>query len=170
MRLLWISLVLCLPLLAAAQNRSKSVAAYNMGLQFIAQGKHREAIQSFDKAIMDDSVNYDAWIKRGFVKSIVGDFEGELYDYNHVIVALPDHVFAYISRGSAYVRLKQPEKGLQDFNTAIRLDPSNPEAYNNRGFARKALGDEAGACSDWKMSRKLGNEEAAIILKNNYCK
>lgn len=170
MRLIWISLALCLSLTGAAQSRSKSASAYNKGLQLIAQAKHREAILSFDKAIMEDSLNYDAWIKRGFVKSIVGDFEGELRDYNHVILAVPGHVFAYISRGSAYVRMKQPDKGLEDFNMAIQLDPSNPEAYNNRGFARKALGDEAGACSDWKMSGKLGNDEAAIILKNNYCK
>lgn len=34
----------------------------------------------------------------------------------------------------------------------------------------KMLGDVKGACEDWNKSKKLGNEEAKIILKNNYCK
>ena len=169
MRLLWISL-LCVSLTTQAQDRKKSTEAFNKGLQFFVQGKTREAIRYFDNAILNDSLNYDAWIKRGFIKSMTGDFEGEMTDYNYVIEKAPEHVYAYISRGSAYNRLKEYDKGLNDFNTAIRLDPSNQEAYNNRGFARKGLGDTEGACEDWTKSKKLGNREASIILKNNHCK
>ncbi|MFN8152744.1 MAG: tetratricopeptide repeat protein [Bacteroidia bacterium] len=170
MRLLWISLLALLPVFSSAQDRKKSNDAYNKGLQLFAQGKQKEAIRSFDLAIASDSANFDAWIKRGFLKSMTGDFEGEMNDYNYVILHAPDHVHAYISRGSAYNRLKQYQKGLDDFNTALKLDPQNQEAYNNRGFAKKAMGDMDGACEDWNKSKKLGNAEAAVILKNNYCK
>ncbi len=170
MRLLWISLLALLPLVSAAQDKKKSNEAYNKGIQLFAQGKPKDAIRYFDHAIMNDSLNYDAWIKRGFIKSMVGDFEGEMNDYNYVILHAPDHVHAYISRGSAYNRLKEYQKGMDDFNTALKLDPENQEAYNNRGFAKKAMGDTEGACDDWTKSKKLGNAEAAIILKNNHCK
>lgn len=41
---------------------------------------------------------------------------------------------------------------------------------NNRGWAKKFLGDKDGACKDWQTSKKMGNEEAKIILKNNQCR
>ena len=51
----------------------------------------------------------------------------------------------------------------------IELDPRDQEAYNNRGFALKKLGRKDEACKDWNKSKKLGNKEAKVILKNNYC-
>jgi|JI10StandDraft_1071094.scaffolds.fasta_scaffold08836_14 tetratricopeptide (TPR) repeat protein len=171
MKLHWISIFcLLLPVLSLAQDKKKSNEAFNKGIQLFAQGKTKEALKAFDISILADSTNFDAWIKRGFLRSMTGDFEGEMNDYNHVIAHAPDHVFAYISRGSAYNKLKEYAKGIEDFNTAIRLDPSNQEAYNNRGFARKGMGDTEGACEDWNKSKQLGNAEAKIILKNNHCK
>jgi hypothetical protein len=52
----------------------------------------------------------------------------------------------------------------------LNIDPNNQEAYNNRGWAKNGLGLYKEACLDWKTSKKLGNEEAKIILKNNNCK
>ncbi len=171
MRLHLIKLLLLLVSIPGmAQDKKKSAAHFNKGLQYFAQNKIKEAEKAFDLAIQVDSTNYDAWIKRGFMKSMNGDFEGEMQDYNRVIAHDSAHVFAYISRGSAYNRLKEFQKGMDDFNSAIRIDPSNQEAYNNRGFAKKGLGDIEGACADWNRSKQLGNAEARIILKNNYCK
>ena len=59
---------------------------------------------------------------------------------------------------------------IDDFNEALKMDPTDQEAYNNRGFSKKLMGNKSGACEDWNTSKKLGNEEARIILKNNNCK
>ena len=66
--------------------------------------------------------------------------------------------------------MERYEEAMKDFNEALEIDPKDQEAFNNRGFSKKGLGDKDGACKDWKSSRKLGNEEAKLILKNNYCK
>jgi tetratricopeptide (TPR) repeat protein len=168
--LISLSLLLICSFGLQAQDKKKSNAAYNKGMQLFAQGKSKEAIKSFDIAIKEDSTYEDAWIKRGFIKGMNGDFEGEMSDYNHVIKTFPDHTNAYISRGGAYNRLGEFEKAIADFNMALSLDPDNQEAYNNRGFAKKGLGDKEGACEDWNKSKQKGNAEAKIILKNNYCK
>jgi len=153
-----------------AQDKKQSYAAYKKGMQLFAQGKTKEAIKSFDLSIKADSSYEDAWIKRGCMKGMVGDFEGEMSDYNHVIAMYPNHVYAYVSRGGAYNRLNEFVKAMVDFNKALEMDPDNQEAYNNRGFTKKALGDKEGACDDWNRSKQKGNAEAKIILKNNYCK
>jgi tetratricopeptide (TPR) repeat protein len=80
------------------------------------------------------------------------------------------HVQAYLSRGSAYSKLKKYDLAMNDFNKVLKFDASNYEAYNNRGFVKKAQGDFEGACKDWNYSKKMGNQEAIIILKNNHCR
>jgi Flp pilus assembly protein TadD len=166
----WISLLLVLVALNGySQDRAKSHNALVKGMSLFRQAKYQSAIKSFEQSILFDSTNYDAWLKRGFVRGILGDFEGEKNDYNFVISHAPDHSHAYVSRGAAFSRLNDVTSAMADFNTAIQLDPANQEAFNNRGFAKKALGDKEGACADWEESRRLGNKEAVIILKNNYC-
>jgi Flp pilus assembly protein TadD len=67
------------------------------------------------------------------------------------------------------MKLKKYGEAKADFDDVIAADPENSEAYNNRGWCKKRLGNKEGACEDWKTSKKLGNSEAKIILKNNGC-
>ena len=155
---------------AAAQDRKLSNDYFVKGMQKFNSARYMEAIEYYDQAIKADSTNFNAWIRRGFSKGVVKDFDGELSDYTTVIEKDPNHIWAYISRGSAKNRRSEFNSAMDDFNKAIAINPKEPEAYNNRGFAKKGLGDKEGACEDWVRSRKLGNEEAKIILKNNLCK
>jgi len=153
-----------------AQDKKLSAGYFNKGMRYFSNVKYKDAIAQFSKAIDVDSLNYDAWIKRGFVKSIIGDFDGELTDYTHVIEKDPLHKWAYISRGASKNRIGEYQSAIEDFDKAIKIDKNDAEAYNNRGFSKKALEDFEGACADWNKSKQLGNEEAKIILKNNHCK
>lgn len=163
--------VLCLCMSSAfAQDKNASAKFFNQAMIKYRQAKNEEAIKLLTSSINADTLNDDAWIKRGFIKSRVGDFDGELQDYNRVIAIHPDHKWAYISRGSALNRMGKYTEAIADFNKALSIDPNDAEAYNNRGFAKKGLGDKEGACVDWNASRKLGNAEASVILKNNNCK
>lgn len=155
---------------ASAQDRAASAKFFNQAMIKFRQAKNEEAIRLLTSAIASDTLNDDAWIKRGFIKSLVSDFEGEMQDYNRVIAIHPEHKWAYISRGSALNRMEKYTEAIADFNKALVIDPKDAEAYNNRGFAKKGLGDKEGACSDWTSSLRFGNSEASIILKNNYCK
>jgi tetratricopeptide (TPR) repeat protein len=109
-------------------------------------------------------------LQRALTSSILGDYEGAVADYSSVLAKQPRHVYSYISRGSALNKLKRFDEALADFNQALSIEPENEEAYNNRGWAKNGLGLAKDACDDWKVSKKLGNAEAPIILRNNRCK
>lgn len=154
----------------SAQIKEESVQLFNKGQQLFMQGKTDASIALLSKAIQSDSSNVNAWVRRGFVKSTAGDFEGEMADYSWVIEHHPTHVWAYISRGAAYNRLEKYDLAIADLDKAIELDPSIAESFVNKGFSYKGKGDKETACSCWEKALKLGNDECKIILNNNHCK
>jgi tetratricopeptide (TPR) repeat protein len=134
------------------------------------KGNYDKAIALFTQVIERDPQHINAFLQRGFSESMTKHYELAVADFTAVINLKNDHLWAYTSRGSAYNKLGRQAEAMADFDKVLSLDPKDQEAYNNRGWSKKALGDLKGACKDWKTSKKLGNGEAAIILKNNDCK
>ncbi len=143
---------------------------FHEGEQAYRSGGYAHAIQLYTQVLEMDPEHLNAYLQRGFCHSLQGEYENAITDFSSVISRKGDHLWAYTSRGSAYGKLGKQDLAMQDFNTVLQLDPRNQEAYNNRGWAKKASGDTKGACADWGASRKMGNAEAKIILKNNQCK
>jgi tetratricopeptide (TPR) repeat protein len=131
---------------------------------------YSDAIKVYDEVIKLSPDHSKALLQRGFCKNLTHDFTGAIADFTSVIELNPDHKWAYLSRGSARNKTGDYQGAIEDFNKALEMDPKDQEAYNNRGFSKKLSGDKKGACEDWNTSKKLGNDEARIILKNNGCK
>ncbi|MBI4648042.1 MAG: tetratricopeptide repeat protein [Bacteroidia bacterium] len=131
---------------------------------------YQAAVDLYSKVIQADPEYINAYLRRAFCYSILKEYEKCISDYTKVIEQNPQHTMAYLSRGSAYNKLEKYDKAIADFNQVLELDPKDQEAYNNRGWAKKAKGDKEGACDDWTKSKRLGNAEAKLILKNNHCK
>jgi tetratricopeptide (TPR) repeat protein len=143
---------------------------FKKGDYYYRNGDHALAITEFNKCLQLDPVNVNALLQRGTCKNITKDFSGAIEDFTKVIEIEPSHRWAYLSRGSARNKTGEYALAIGDFNKVLEFDPDDQEAYNNRGFSKKLSGDKPGACEDWNKSKKLGNEEAKIILKNNNCK
>lgn len=145
-------------------------ATFNKAENMFASGKYKEAAGLYSEVIATDPENMNAYLRRGFCHSVLQQYEESIKDYSHVIEKHSKHPFAYLSRGSAYNKTEDYKSAIIDFDRVLNMDPKNQEAYNNRGWAKNGLGLFKEACKDWKTSRKLGNEEAKLILKNNHCK
>lgn len=145
-------------------------AIFNDAENLFANGNYEEAVKLYSQVIDVEPDNMNAYLRRGFCSSVLKDYDGAISDYSKVIEKHSDHPFAYLSRGSAYNKKEDFKTALIDFDKVLNIDPNNQEAYNNRGWAKNGLGLYKEACLDWKTSKKLGNEEAKIILKNNNCK
>jgi tetratricopeptide (TPR) repeat protein len=145
-------------------------ALFQEGEKAYKSGSYVKAIGLFTQVLERDKDNLNAYLQRGFCHGLVNQQEEAVKDFSAVIARKGDHSWAYTSRGGAYNKLKKYDLALRDFDTAISMDPKAPEAFQNRGWAKKGLGDLVGACKDWKASKKLGNDEAKIILENNRCR
>lgn len=155
---------------SAKPDATELDALFHKGENAYRSGSYAQAIDLYTQVLNSDPEYLNAYLQRGFCHSLQREYDAAVADFTAVINRKNDHLWAYTSRGSAYNKLDKPELAIADFNKVLDLDPKNQEAYNNRGWAKKALGDNPGACGDWKASRKMGNAEAKIILMNNHCK
>ncbi len=156
-----------LPMLAYAQTAEDF---FKEGEAKSRQSNYEAAIEEYTKAISVDAQYWNAYLKRAFCYGLIQNYEKAIEDYTVTIGAEPDKIFSYQSRGSAHYKLGHYTEAMADFNKVLELDPKNQEAYNNRGFVKKSIGDKEGACKDWYTSKRMGNEEAKIIIKNNNCR
>ena len=157
-------------LFAGLGHAQDAKATFNKAENLFASGKYEEAEKLYTQVIESGSKNMNAYLRSGFCRSVLTMYEEAVEDYSFVVEKHPKHPFAYLSRGSAYNKMEKWQDALIDFNMVLNIDPKNQEAYNNRGWTKNGMGLFKEACKDWKTSRKLGNEEAKIILKNNHCK
>jgi tetratricopeptide (TPR) repeat protein len=160
-------LMLLSPFFAFSQSAEE---CFKEAEQKFKTGNYQEAVDWYSKAIQSDGNNLNYFFKRGFAYGLLNKYEEAILDYSRIIEKQGDHIYALTSRGSAYNKLGKYNEAMSDFNHVLEIDPKNQEAFNNRGWCKKFLGDMDGACKDWHQSKKMGNEEAKIILKNNKCR
>lgn len=98
--------------------------------------------------------------QEGVNKYEVGNYEGAVEDFNHVIELDPQNALAYNRRGDAYYRLGDYEQAEADASQALLLNPQDANAYFDRGFAFSELGKYKEAIADYSQAIKLNSEDA----------
>jgi lipoprotein NlpI len=109
--------------------------AYDKGIQFLSEGRQRDAIKTFEKAIQLNPRSAEAYHGRGMAYNETGQNERALKDYDAALALNPQYTEAYFNRGNAYSDLGKYEQALKDYNEAIRIDPNHSGAIFNRSLA-----------------------------------
>jgi Tfp pilus assembly protein PilF len=106
-------------------------------------------------------------VNRGVVLLRRNDPAGALADFDAAIALDPENGDAHSNRGTALLVARQPGLAVDALTRALTLGPTEPhKAYYNRGAAREALGDLAGAYDDYSTALRIkpdwGPAEAEI--------
>jgi threonine dehydratase len=75
-----------------------------------------------------------------------------------------DAKISYLSRGAAYLKLKEPDRAIGDFSKAIELDNSNVRSYYYRGMANAQKKDFEKAVADFSKAIELKPDDGASIF------
>lgn len=134
---------------ALSVTKDNYIAHSNYGLSLFTEGKVKQAIGHYNKAIaLSQSHAAEFYTNRGIAYDHLGQHQRSLEDYNEAIRLKPDLVFAYNNRGNTYHKLGHHQLAINDYNKAIQLKPDDPVAYNNRGGAYYVLGQYQSAIDD----------------------
>lgn len=127
----------------------------------LKQGKRKEAISDYSKAIELNPEFVEAYNNRGNSYSDLEQYDKALADYNKAIELRPNFASAYNNRGNVYRNLGELDKAVNDYNIAIDLDPDEANSYSNRGLAYYELRDFDRAIDDYSKAIELDPTHAA---------
>lgn len=133
------------------------------------QGKYRQAIEAFTRAVELGSNSSLVYYNRAVAYQRIKQYQKAVSDLNQAIKiddgwGERDIDAAYYNRGLAYLGLEKHQQAIESFTQAITIDSSDFRAYYNRGLVYEKIGNTSAAISDFEQAAKLaqqqGNEEA----------
>ncbi len=158
-------------ILSASLDRGVSSDIFDKGVAAFRNGDDATALLAFNRAILLDSNNANAYANRGIIFVHQGENAKALADYNKAIELDPYNSIAYGNRGVYYGQERNYELALQDLNKSMELNSSDPAIYYDRALAFHGLRQYARALID--LDRAMGSDpknnvnvynEAAWIL------
>ncbi len=102
---------------------------------------YQNAIALLDEAIQNNRNFRDAYEKRGWAKSRLGEYEQAIIDFNRAL-ELGANKTIYNKSGWAKYKLGWYEEAIADFDQALLIDPNYSEAKDNRKWVLKKMSDQ----------------------------
>ena len=125
------------------------------------------ALAAYDKAVATFPKYAEAYVWRSFGRIEAGDLPGALDDLSHALtLGVDDRPGDIYFRAEVRMKMKDYREAIADYDQAIVLDPDFGDAYIERGQARLAAGDEAGALAD--LDHAIAGGRKLYHYKNGY--
>jgi tetratricopeptide (TPR) repeat protein/predicted Ser/Thr protein kinase len=126
-------------------------AFFMRGMAREEQGRHRDALADYDRAVAIYPRYVDALCNRAAVRRDLDDADGAIADLNLAIRLRPSFAVAWHNRSQAWYVKGDFARALADVDEAIRLEPI-PQSHVLRGHLRQRDGNAAGAIADFETA------------------
>ena len=103
----------------------------------------------------------DDLFEAGMLLFTQGNYPASIDVFTDVIRNRPDFGPAYLSRGTALMRISRMPEAIADFDKAIALEPGNDRSYNLRGLAWANLDRHDKAIEDYSLALQINPENTA---------
>ena len=145
----------------ARKRPTNRMAYYNIGTDWLENGRPDEAVPELDKAIAlkpvpgQTRLDLAARVNRGRALLQLGRYEDAIKDFDEAVEIESAVPLAYRCRGICYQQLKQYELAILDYSRAIELAPGDAETFYDRGRAYQLKGDRQWALEDYTRAIEL---------------
>jgi tetratricopeptide (TPR) repeat protein len=137
----------------------------SLGNVLFKEGKNKEAIDNYSKAISLKPDYAPAYSNRGVAYVNIRQYRMAVEDYSRAVRLKPDYAIAYNNRGIAYANLGQHQMAIEDYKQATGLKSEYANAYFNWGLACANLGQYQQAIEKYNEAIRL-KPDYAIVYNN----
>lgn len=169
-------ILLLIPLVSFGQT-AKELKGEGMKLSY--QGKYKESIEAFTRAIELDPNDAFIYYARGLQKEIIEDYLGAIADFNKAIEINPNDDKLFSSKGGVYGHLsytnysdgtpyrKNSRLAIEAYSRAIELNPIESKHFSERGGLYSLIDEFNKALSDFNKAIEIDENEWAYFLRAN---
>lgn len=148
------------------------IEAYeNRGVARYYSGDFTGAIEDFDKALELNPYDFETYGRRGWAKFSIRDFKSAVADFDKALLGVKDEAKYYQIRGQTKHQLRDFNGAIADFETITKslysLKAEKSKAYYWMGLIKIETGQLESGCKDLLEARKLGLEEADLVINAN---
>lgn len=158
---------------ALLRSYPRSLSILNLlGTALKVQGKYREAVEAFDKAIEYRPDTADTYSNRGNALKELRQFEEAVANYDKAIQLKPDYPEAYYNRGNALKGLGQLEEAAESYEKAIYYKPDFAAAHLNLSVLKEYTPDDPqleameGLLADTRLNESARTELYFAVAKS----
>ena len=137
-------------------------ALNNLGLAYDTQGKHDDAIISFNAAIQLMPDYHRAYFNRGISLASLGEYDEAIADYDRAIELDPGDPDIVKRRADAYLARDEHELAIRDYDIVIERSPNNPRALKGRAIAYMMAGRYDDAIADYDAALTIDPDDAEL--------
>lgn len=138
---------------------------FNEGVNFANNGRHAEAIDSYDKAIAIEPYYVEALNFRGIALGELEQYSEAVDSYDLALDIEPNFSDAWNFRGDALGELGRYAEALTSYDKAIAIDRNDAMAWYSRAVALDKLGRHAEAVASNDMAIKLDPQNELAFAK-----
>lgn len=117
-----------------------------LGLVAQSKGLHQEAVDCFEKALLNDNNNFETYFNLGWSLSALKKYNEAVEAYNKVLKLKPDTKEAFNALGEIYALIKQPKKAEEMFSHALEFYPSYIDARSNLAYLHNDIKELEDLC------------------------
>lgn len=154
-----------------AQNKREALyRRNNLGVAWMEQFKHEEAVKEFQGALATDPQFAVARINLALAYTFLNDSPKALVEAKKAVEVAPNHPSAHYALGLALRAEKQYDEALAAFGKVLTLDPQDPAANIQIGqlLAQKQQYDAAIKAFQLALNSEPYNQTAAYNLAQAY--
>ena len=139
----------------SAPTPSKDFWQEKQALDFINQGRTKEAEDIYKKLIAEGTKNHIVYSNLATLIGISGDKNKMIQLLKQSLNIEPGYAVAHNNLGIAYKDIGQFAEAISSYRKALKIRPDYPEAYNNLGNVLKEIGQLDNAISSYRKALKL---------------
>jgi len=142
---------------------------YSMAELCMYTGRHKEAMQYYDKTLREHPKHSKSWHQLGVLKYNAGYYVESIKCYENAIKCDSSQSLSHFNLGNLHITVTGDyNQARKCFVNAIKCNPSDPESYVGLAQAKYNLGDSS-FCEDLNKAIRLGAKHANDI-RDKLCK
>jgi tetratricopeptide (TPR) repeat protein len=156
---------------AIASDAKNFAAHVGLGAGLHAQGKYRDAINEFDKALKVEgqspaalTIRAQAYLNRSLAEQKLGEYLAAVDSCYYSLLERPSDPETHTVRAMAYIGWNRLDKAISSTYRALQIDPKYADALSVRGYVYGLKGDYSRDIDD-QTKALAANPKLAVALE-----